>query len=140
MMKNDLFNGWGFLLEHKIFNVQSSVKKADLPEVLASGFKDDVITSRVSYFERGLGINVVMVNPETMEIDLEDDALNTKQMVWLEASTPMMIDGEVVIGREFDLYGSGETFEKAVEALVGRVKELCGDDVQSSGLELPLIG
>lgn len=130
-MKKTLQENWEFLKEHKIFNVETRCLKKDLPEALQSVLQAKEIISRVSYFERGLSVIPVMVNPLSDIIE-SDSKRNTKQQIWLEVSVPFLMDGEIELSRDIELNAEGETFEDAIDKLAKRVKSLHGDDKKSS--------
>jgi len=103
------FDAWWHLQNHKLFKLTNS---------------------NVSFFDRGLDVNVVKVEPGTDAIDLEDDAKNTELQVWLEVATPEYEDdsysGEWVLVNdiELNLHASGATFEEAVLNLYHYVSDV----------------
>jgi len=131
-MKNQLSKAWNFLQEHKVCNVEtiSTLKKSDLLSALDLE-EGKVITSRISFFERGLNIMVVKVDPLTDEINTVDLNKNTKERVWLELSTPLLEEKKIKLVKDvgMDLYGSGDTFEDALINLADRVRTGQGEDL-----------
>lgn len=111
----NFYESWQFLVEHEIYNIESRTKIIDFDKSILAllsqkTINTGIIESRTSYFERGLSINIVKINPLTNAIDLTNDALNTQIDVWLESSIP--IDGEM--SHDYDLDVGGETFEVAI--------------------------
>lgn len=139
IMKNELFKAWTFLRAHKVCNIETltTVTKGDVLAQLGTKV-GKVLQSRISYFERGLDIMVVMVNPLTEEIETVDLNKNTKEKVWLELSIPYLEEGDVKLVKdvEMNLYGSGDTFEEAIISLAERVKSSQGDDITLSSFTL----
>lgn len=74
-------------------------------------------------FVHSLLIEVVKVNPDTNEID-DNDSLNTKVNIWLEAGSPVC-HGAGVWGWTHDLNWDcgGETFEEAIIELQKKVEK-----------------
>jgi hypothetical protein len=147
IMKNEFLEAWGFLMKHKVFNVETIVRKSDLPILSDDDGEncDEILSIRHSYFERCLSIMVVKLDPNTNEINLDDNLLNTDVRVWLEVSNPVLdIDGdwgkkgEIILARsiEKDLSSSGDTFEDAILNLVDIVKLEYGSDIRSSMITL----
>lgn len=81
------FDAWSYLNNHELF----------LNEL------------GISDFANSIDIEVVKVNPETMEISDNDDE-NTKVQVWLECN---FYDGEYY-HHDLDLDCGGDTFEEAI--------------------------
>lgn len=126
-MKSSLFNTWSWLSEHDVFNIETIITKKDLPEILADAFKKEKTLVKTSYFERGLDITVVSVNPKSKEIDLNFPELNTQDMIWLEVSIPIEEDGQVILSLIPELNSSGETFEIAISELREKILNKYGN-------------
>lgn len=97
METNNFYDAYQYLTEHYIF-------------------KDD---NNISHFNgECLYIDVVRVNPETMEISDNDDE-NTKVQVWLECGPYLPEDDEYCEGAEhdIDLDCGADTFEEAIVML-----------------------
>lgn len=93
MNANDFYDAFQYLNEHEIF-------------------KDD---NNISRFAECLYVDVVKVNPETMEISDNDDE-NTKVQVWLECGPFLPEDDEYTEGAEhdIDLDCGADTYEEAI--------------------------
>ncbi len=116
----DFFEAWWYLCETPVFFLnREDAEKAGIPEF---------IRQHDTYFEKGLDINVVKVNPETDMVD-DDESLNTKTEIWLECGEPYVGDGQ--IGKEGEVYCchnidydcGGDTFEEAIINLANIVWE-----------------
>ena len=83
-------------------------------------FKDE---NGISRFQECLGIEIVKVDPTTNSIS-DDEVLNTKTRVWLEAGP--YFKGERTHYCELDC--GARTFEKAIVKLAKKVKKHFGDD------------
>lgn len=126
-MKNSFSSIWLWLSEHHIFNVETIVTKKDFPEILADHFEKERVLIKTSYFERGLDVTVVSVNPNSKEIDLKHPELNTQDMIWLEVSIPIEEDGQVILSLVPELNSSGETFEIAISELREKILNKYGN-------------
>lgn len=93
---NNFYDAFQYLTEHYIF-------------------KDN---NNISRFNECVYIDVVKVNPETMEISDNDDE-NTKIQVWLECGPYLPEDDEYCEGAEhdIDLDCGADTYEEAIVIL-----------------------
>ena len=93
---NNFYDAFQYLTEHYIF-------------------KDN---NNISRFNECVYIDVVKVNPETMEISDNDDE-NTKIQVWLECGPYLPEDDEYYEGAEhdIDLDCGADTYEEAIVIL-----------------------
>jgi len=94
-------------------------------------FKEPNNKYSISYFEHGLLIEVVKVNPDTLEID-DDKTKNTKVQVWLECGGPVIDeeDGTCLFGEtyhDWKLDTGADTFEQAIINLAELVKKEYGE-------------
>jgi hypothetical protein len=101
MKFTDFFEAWWYLNETPVFWHE------DLGEMIGD----------VNVFCQSLCIEVVKVNPETLEID-DNESLNTKVQVWLEAGEPYKdedrVDKIMYNSHNIDYDSGGDTFEEAI--------------------------
>lgn len=85
----------------------------------------------VAGFKNCISIDVVLVNPETKEID-DDSSLNTETNVWVEAFIPVYEDSDKFpdeitnswwLRHDYELDTGGKTFEEAIINLARNVRD-----------------
>lgn len=101
-MFTDFYEAYNYLKKHPIFTCYP--------------FDSEYYVSKL---EDCIFIDVVKVNPETLSID-DNDNLNTKVQVWLEAG-PYLKTGEK--SHDYNLDCGADTFEEAIVMLANLVKE-----------------
>lgn len=110
-MKRSFFDAWHFLEEHSLFFDEHGV----------------------SHFQRLLDIHVTKVNPLTGKNE-EDESLNTKVVVWLEANSYIEQEDAqgtfIAVHHHAELDTGGKTFEEAIISLAALVEELYGTGEQ----------
>lgn len=149
MSNNEIEKNWRFLVEHKIFNVNTKIKRSQLKamDFVSQNAGDEILNIRSSFFERCISVSIVLVDPVNNEINLEKEENNVKPQVWLEVSVPALDEkgyfddaGSLIMEKKYELNCSACTFESAIEALAERVKLLYGVDVESSIINLDKTG
>lgn len=100
-MINKFYDSFKYLESHIIFNYI---------------LKEDI---HISKFQECIDVSVVKVNPETLAID-DDDTLNTKVQVWIEAG-PYLENGMKT--HDPDLDCGADTFEEAIIELANLVEK-----------------
>jgi len=130
-MFTNFYESWTYLEDHPIFN-----------EKVIPNFNDEFlkelggVTSDLGnepYFEshfnsdRCLDIQVVKVNPETMAID-DNDKLNTKVQIWLEAGAYR----KECSTHDIDLDCGANALEEAIIELANLVQNKYGDDYEKA--------
>jgi hypothetical protein len=95
---SDFYEAYNWLVEHPIFQ---------------------------GHFPCCMDIEVVKVNPETDEIDDNDD-LNTKTAVWLE-NGPVDLNESIIYSHDIDLDCGADTFEEAICIMAKLVLKRYGD-------------
>ena len=144
-MKSKIAESWDFLVNHKIFNVETVIESSKLEalRLVNESEEREVLNIRNSFFERCLDVSVVLVNELTNEIDIVALEQNTKAQIWLEVSVPVIDHngdygkkGEIVLSKECELSCSGDTFELAIYDLASKVNALYGRDIASSTIVL----
>lgn len=98
----EFYEAWNYLNNHRIFQVP---------------FGDNV---SISHFQKALDIDVVKVNPLNMTKE-DDETLNTKVEIWLEAGPAFVEDGKILYQHDIDLDVGGDTFEVAIINLAKEV-------------------
>lgn len=98
----DFYEAWTYLENHEMFNSENSPFE----------------------FQDNLSVEIVKVNPKTMEID-EDNSKNTLTQVWLETG-PISYDNdenEWCKCWDYRLDCGADTFEEAIIKLANKVKQ-----------------